>query len=58
MIDHYIFGFGLVVTLLVGFGLATMITVHNRAIESEEREHSQDSKGQPAKLVVAVSDRD
>lgn len=34
MVDYVIFGFGLFVTLVVGFGLTTMITVHNRAIES------------------------
>ncbi|MBL8728173.1 MAG: hypothetical protein JNM25_07080 [Planctomycetes bacterium] len=30
MIDLYIFGFGLVVTILVGTALGTMIVVHNR----------------------------
>ena len=35
MVDYVIFGFGLFVTLVVGFGLTTMITIHNRAIESE-----------------------
>lgn len=37
MVDYYIFGFGLVVTLMVGFGLTTMITIHNRTIESEAK---------------------
>ncbi len=33
MVEYWIFGFGLVVTLIVGFGLATMIITHNRLIE-------------------------
>ena len=33
MVDYWIFGFGLVVTVIVGFGLATMIITHNRLIE-------------------------
>ena len=35
MVDYVIFGFGLFVTLVVGFGLTTMITIHNRAIEND-----------------------
>ena len=34
MVDYVIFGFGLFVTVVVGFGLATMIVTHNKAIES------------------------
>jgi hypothetical protein len=37
MSDYYIFGFGLLVTLLVGSGLATMIIANNRALEEQER---------------------
>jgi hypothetical protein len=33
VVDYWIFGFGLVVTVIVGFGLATMIITHNRLIE-------------------------
>ena len=33
MVDYWIFGFGFVVTVIVGFGLATMIITHNRLIE-------------------------
>ena len=34
MVDYVIFGFGLFVTVVVGFGLATMIVTNNKAIES------------------------
>ena len=33
MVKYFIFGFGLIVTLIVGFGLTTMIIIHNRVIE-------------------------
>ena len=36
MVDYWIFGFGLVVTVIVGFGLTTMIVTHNRLIEREK----------------------
>ena len=58
MIDYYIFGFGLVVTLLVGSGLTTMIIAHNRAIEAEERESEAQEDGKPAPVAVRVSERD
>ena len=35
MVDYWIFGFGFVVTVIVGFGLSTMIIAHNRLIERE-----------------------
>jgi hypothetical protein len=36
MIDLYIFGFGLFVTILVGAALATMIVVHNRRFADDD----------------------
>ena len=36
MSDFYIFGFGLLVPLIVGSGLATVIIAHNRALEQAE----------------------
>jgi hypothetical protein len=35
MVDYWIFGFGFVVTVIVGFGLSTMIIAHNRLIERD-----------------------
>ena len=37
-IDVVIFGFGLIVTVIVGFGLTTMIVTHNRAIARAQAE--------------------
>lgn len=36
MIDLYIFGFGLFVTVLVGSALTTMIVVHNRRFADDD----------------------
>tara|TARA_R110002073_G_scaffold322615_1_gene499349 strand:- start:72 stop:248 length:177 start_codon:yes stop_codon:yes gene_type:complete len=38
MVDYIIFGFGLVVTVVVGFGLTTMVILNNRMIEKEVEE--------------------
>ena len=40
MVDYWIFGFGLVVTLVVGFGLTTMIISNNRLLERGVEEDS------------------
>ncbi len=53
MVDYVIFGFGLFVTLVVGFGLTTMITIHNRAIESDLGE----SNIRPEPVKVTASHR-
>ena len=50
MVDYWIFGFGLVVTVIVGFGLATMIIANNRAIERESM-----MAGQPDALPLEVT---
>lgn len=39
MLDLYIFGFGLFVTVLVGSALATMIIVHNRKFADDADAH-------------------
>jgi hypothetical protein len=47
--DYYIFGFGLLVTLLVGTGLTTMIIANNRAIEAQERDPEAQAAAGPAR---------
>jgi|GEM_PF-3769624 len=46
MVDYVIFGFGLFVTVVVGFGLTTMIIAHNRAIEIAAAESKIDAKAE------------
>lgn len=53
MIDYYIFGFGLVVTLVVGSGLSAMIVASNRAA-ARQREPEKS----PAVVPVRVRRRD
>ena len=38
MPDIYIFGFGLVVTVLIGSALSAMIVAKNRALDEQEEE--------------------
>lgn len=52
MLDVYIFGFGLVVTLLVGTGLVTMIVVNNRALDAVEAEQRETERPAPAPVSV------
>lgn len=40
MVDYLIFGFGLVVTLVVGSGLVSMVVVHNRAASRASSDES------------------
>jgi hypothetical protein len=47
--DYYIFGFGLLVTLLVGSGITTMIIANNRAAEVQERGSEVSSAAGPAR---------
>jgi len=58
MADYYIFGFGLLVTLIVGSGLTTMIVAHNRALEREEHEVVSKAAAEPVPAVVRDRSRD
>jgi len=53
MVDYLIFGFGLVVTLVVGSGLVGMVVVHNRA---ENRASSDKSVAGPVPVRVRKRD--
>lgn len=52
MVNYFIFGFGLVVTLIVGFGLTTMIIIHNRVIEREAAASEALSESAPVRLAA------
>ncbi|MGK0155368.1 MAG: hypothetical protein ACI9SE_002331 [Neolewinella sp.] len=53
MVNYFIFGFGLVVTLIVGFGLTTMIIIHNRVIERESAASAAAARSVPVKGASA-----
>lgn len=52
MADYYIFGFGLVVTLIVGSGLAAMIVTNNRLIEQERNGNGATADVKPVPVVA------
>ncbi len=52
MADYYIFGFGLVVTLIVGSGLTAMILAHHRLLEQEQRDADAKAEGNPVPVVA------
>jgi hypothetical protein len=58
MADYYIFGFGLLVTLIVGWGLAVMIVANNRALEREEQGAVTRAGAAPVPAVVRDRSRD
>lgn len=51
MIDLYIFGFGLFVTVLVGSALTTMIVVHNRRFADDPAATHADERASSAKTA-------
>ena len=58
MVDYYIFGFGLLVTLIVGSGLMSMIVAHDRALGREEHETVTGVGAAPVPAVVRDRSRD
>ncbi|MFT4514764.1 MAG: hypothetical protein ACI91B_003477 [Planctomycetota bacterium] len=55
MVNYFIFGFGLVVTLVVGFGLTTMIIIHNRLLDDEVRAAAAPPELVPVKVPVSAA---
>ena len=55
MVDYFIFGFGLFVTVVVGFGLTTMITLHNRVLERDHDDGAPEPGNVPAPAKVTAS---
>lgn len=52
MADYYIFGFGLIVTLIVGSGLTAMILAHHRLLEQERQDAVTKADGKPVPVVA------